>query len=152
MSTASHPVHVLLVEDSEDDAFFFTRALKLTDTPVNVVHVADGGEAIDYLQSVLGGAAPWPDVVFLDVKLPTRTGFEILEWLRAQPAPRRMTVAILSGSDQDADLQRAAALGVTAYFVKPIKVPQLELCLAEATRHRASAARLRPRPTPTEAV
>src|SRR4051794_23204862 len=93
---------VLLVEDSEDDAYFFRRALKKLGRDCALIHVADGAAALDFFKAALAphadAAHPWPDLVFLDLKLPTFSGFEILEWLREQTLPRPLDITVLSGS------------------------------------------------------
>lgn len=126
--------HVLLVEDSEDDAFFFRHALKKSALPCSLFHVADGGEAMRYLSAAHAapdGDKPWPDLVFLDLKLPSFSGFEILEWMREQRFTLPVSVSILSGSEHAGDVQRALALGASSYRVKPISTDQLKASLGE---------------------
>ena len=72
-----------------------------------------------------------PALIWL-LKLPTFSGFEILEWLRAQKIGRDLEVAVLSGSEHDSDVSRALALGASAYYVKPVSVDQLR---ARFSRH-----------------
>lgn len=145
MAPAQNPLRLLLVEDSEDDAYFFLRALRLVNRPTEVVRASDGGEAVAHLRRALAHGEPLPDYVFLDLKLPTRTGFEVLEWIRGQDLPAEVCVSVLSGSDQSADRERAAALGASGYYVKPILPGQLALLLAGPaglTTTHPSAARL----------
>src|SRR5688572_12372530 len=123
-SNLSRPF-VLLVEDSEDDAFFFRWTLDKCGFNCDVVHAIDGAAAIQHLQAVLDGTAPHPDLVFLDLKIPTFTGFEILAWIRDRNFQPSLDVAVLSGSEHACDIQRAHALGATAYYVKPLSVEQL---------------------------
>lgn len=130
MSSLSKSPTVLLVEDSEDDAFFFSRALRLAGSTQAPVHITDGGATIAYLSKVLLGAAPAPDLIFLDLKIPTRSGFEVLEWMRGQTFNPPLDVAVLSGSEQRSDVERAMALGATAYYVKPVLVQQLKTRLS----------------------
>src|SRR5262245_33116887 len=125
MPSPSQPV-VLLVEDSEDDAYFFVRALRLAGCAHPPVHILDGGAAVAHLGEVLQGNQPTPDLVFLDLKIPTRSGFEVLEWIRTQTFTPPLDIAVLSGSEQRADVERALALGATAYYVKPVLVQQLK--------------------------
>src|SRR3954449_11136995 len=101
MSAAKIPV-ILLVEDSEDDAFFFRRVLKRSGIEHSLRQAADGAAALRYLEAARAGADetkyPWPDLVFLDLKLPTFSGFEILTWIREQKM-EPLDVLVLSGSE-----------------------------------------------------
>jgi CheY-like chemotaxis protein len=132
-------LRILLVEDSDDDLFFFKRALKQTGAIAHLVHQSDGRAAIAYLERVLGGDEPTPDLMFLDLKMPALTGFEVLEWIGQQNLLPRLPVAVLSGSEQPGDVERALALGATAYFVKPILVQQLRTRIIECAAKRGSA-------------
>lgn len=122
---------VLLVEDNEEDAFLLRRALRMENVECNLHVAQDGQEAVDYL----GGNGsfadrrrfPLPVLVLLDLKLPFLNGFEVLEWLRAQPDRKDLRVVILTSSGEDCDRDRAKQLGVQTYFVKP---PTRELALA----------------------
>lgn len=128
MSIAQRPI-VLLVEDSEDDAFFFRHTLKKAGLPCRLVHLDDGGRTLSYLKSALGRSAdpdhPRPDLVFLDLKLPTLSGFDILQWLRAEKPEPGLDITVLSGSEHASDIERASRLGASHYLVKPVLAEQL---------------------------
>jgi len=117
--------NVLLIEDSDDDAYFFFRALKKANLVCQVDHVKDGGEAIRYLSAVFSAQKPLPDFVFVDLKLPVKSGFEILDWIHAQTQAPALDIAILSGSDDEKDRIRAKTYGIVEYFVKPISIEEL---------------------------
>jgi PAS domain S-box-containing protein len=78
---------LLLVEDDPNDTFFFKYALQQARPDLSVQSVTDGGQAIDYLngrhQYSDRAAHPVPDFVFLDLKLPYFSGFDVLEHIRA---------------------------------------------------------------------
>lgn len=119
---------VLLVEDNQDDVFVMKMACQRTGIPHILQVVTDGAMALDYLAGngeysdrILH---PMPDVVFLDIKLPKRSGHEVLKWIRSQPGLKNLPVVMLTVSTQSADVERAYELGVTSYLQK---VP----CLAE---------------------
>ena len=122
MSRSSPFPLVLLVEDSEDDAFFFRWTLEKCGFPCEVVHAVDGAAAVKHLS---GGNGRLPDLVFLDLKIPTLTGFEVLAWIREQHFDPPLDVAVLSGSEHASDIQRAHLLGATGYYVKPLSIEQL---------------------------
>ena len=123
-SHLSRPL-VLLVEDSEDDAFFFRWTIEKCGFSCEVVHEVDGAAAIHHLEAVLAGTATAPDLIFLDLKIPAFTGFEVLAWIRDRQFEPPLDVAVLSGSEHASDIQRAHALGASAYYVKPLSVEQL---------------------------
>jgi CheY-like chemotaxis protein len=117
---------ILLVEDSEDDAFFFRWTLEKCGFPSEVVHAPDVAAAVQHLTAALpGGGGRAPDLVFLDLKIPTLTGFEVLSWIREQQFVPPLDVAVLSGSEHASDIQRAHLLGATGYYVKPLSIEQL---------------------------
>jgi CheY-like chemotaxis protein len=139
MSQPTRPPLVLLIEDSEDDAFFFRWTLRKAAVACEVIHLADGGAAVRHLNVVASGAAARPDLVFLDLKLPTQSGFEILTWLQGQPALVDLRVIVLSGSEHAGDVSRAEVLGASGYLVKPVSVEQLRDALTQTPARVAGA-------------
>ena len=131
---------VLLVEDSEDDAFFFQRALQKSGMSCSLNHVTDGAQAIDFLRKAgSSGAHNLPHMVFLDLKMPVLNGFEVLDWIKAQTFPVPMHVVVLSGSEHTEDKERAARLGAEDYLMKPIKPGDLHRLLHNICTHEIGA-------------
>jgi CheY-like chemotaxis protein len=120
---------VLLVEDLHADVLLIRRAFTKSGTNVHLRVVGDGETAIDYLAGRAVHADrdqhPLPELVLLDLKLPGRSGFEVLQWLRGQPGLRRLPVAVLTSSAQAADVDRAYELGANSYLVKPVEFERL---------------------------
>jgi CheY-like chemotaxis protein len=114
---------ILLVEDNEDDVFLMRRALKSAKIGNPLQVMEDGQQAIDYLSGTGAyadrNAFPYPEVVFLDLKLPHKSGFDVLTWLQGRPDLPRPTVFVLSSSNLPKDMERAAMLGAKSYLVKP---------------------------------
>ena len=114
---------VLLVEDDPNDVFLVQRAFQKHKL-ANPLYVArDGEEAVSYL-SGQGPYAdrdrhPLPVVLLLDLKMPRKSGFEVLQWVRAQPRLKRLPVVVLTSSNQSPDIDRAYDLGANSYLVKP---------------------------------
>jgi CheY-like chemotaxis protein len=114
---------ILLAEDSEDEVFFFIRALRKVDPARAVRVVINGLQVIDYLSG--SGIYqsrkffPLPSVVILDLKLPCLNGLEALHWIRSQEQFKRLPVVMLTSSNEPKDINRAYALGVNSYFLKP---------------------------------
>ncbi len=118
----SHPI--LLVEDDPNDQLLIRRALAKSRL-LNPLHVVDDGDAaVEYLEGrgrfADRQAHPVPALVLLDLKLPRRSGIEVLTWLRAQPSLRRTPVVILTSSKDSDDLNRAYDAGANSYLVKPV--------------------------------
>jgi DNA-binding response OmpR family regulator len=132
---------ILLVEDSEDDTFFFQRALRRTERPHQLFHVSDGHEALEFLSRKGAFAAPdaalTPDLLFLDLKLPKFNGFDVLRWIHAQGLSHRFKIVVLSGSDQEADHTLARELGAADYVVKPVHPEYLRNALDAIRRPSA---------------
>ena len=127
MSRSPHRPSVLLVEDSDDDAFFFDRALRRCQVDCEFTRLENGALALDYLKNALASADGFrrPDVVFLDLKLPAFSGFDILRWIAEQNVRPPLKVVVLSGSEHQGDMDLARALGASDYCVKPISPERL---------------------------
>lgn len=113
---------ILLVEDSDDDLFFFKRLLGKTGLNPALAVATDGQQAVAYLKrsvhADLPGHPPIPVLIFLDLKLPLKGGFEVLQWIRTQEALAKTAVVILSSSAESRDVSRAFKWGAQSYLVK----------------------------------
>jgi CheY-like chemotaxis protein len=121
---------ILIVEDNATDVMLIRRALAKSNI-ANPVHVvADGDRAVDYLSGHedYGDRTqfPLPALVLLDLKLPRRSGLEVLEWVRRQDGLRRLPVVMLTSSRQLHDVNRAYDLGANSYLVKPVEFTELQ--------------------------
>lgn len=113
---------ILLVEDDENDVFFFQRAAKLADIDHPLEIVRDGQEAIDFCAGTGAFAnrnsARIPGLVVLDLNLPYLSGFEVLSWLRNNPPTRHAIVVVFTSSTAEDDVSRAYSSGANSYLVK----------------------------------
>src|SRR5882724_10619772 len=122
---------VLLVEDDLNDIFLVKRAFKMAHLPEPLQVVTDGQEAINYLKGegkyTDRQGYPLPKLIVMDIKMPRRTRFEVLEWVKGDRRPlRRIPIVIVSSSDNPADINRAYELGANAYMVKPVSFKAVE--------------------------
>jgi CheY-like chemotaxis protein len=140
MISAEKPVHILLVEDSSDDVFFFRRAIQKCGVSAEIHVAADGLEAKDYLlgKGQFGDktAHPKPDIVFLDLKLPHINGFEVLEWMKLHTECPRVPIVVLTSSSHPEDQERAESLGALLYLTKPLTPEQLRQVLQRSSLAR----------------
>jgi CheY-like chemotaxis protein len=120
---------VLVVEDNRDHMFLIQRAFKKTGLSCAVNGVTNGDQAIEYLSGTGLYADrttyPLPDLVLLDLKLPRRSGFDVLSWLRQQQEIGDTPVVILTTSDQAMEIRRAHQCGANAYVVKPVDTEKM---------------------------
>lgn len=114
---------ILVAEDDDDYVVLLKKVFAKAHVP-NPVHVVrDGDEAIAYLkgegQYSDRDEYPLPDVFLLDLKMPRRNGFEVLQWVRAQPGLETLRILVLTSSDQIRDVNEAYRLGANSFLVKP---------------------------------
>lgn len=125
---ASRPT-ILHVEDDPNDVLLISRAFRKAEVAAQIQVVNDGEQAVHYLSGNDSFAQreqfPVPSLVLLDLKLPRKSGIEVLEWIRAQPGLKRIPVVMLTSSKQPLDINRAYDLGVNAYLVKPVNFDAL---------------------------
>jgi CheY-like chemotaxis protein len=116
---------ILLAEDDENDVFFMERAFKQAQIANPLFRVKDGEDAISYLKGeepfADRNSHPIPYLMLLDLKMPRKNGFEVIEWVRQQPGLKRMPLVVLTSSKEDPDVNRAYELGANTYLVKPVK-------------------------------
>jgi len=126
MSTERNGSIILLVDDSDDDRFLFVIAFRKSRVRGQVVEKDDGNEAIEFLNQIATGSrAEWPSAVFLDLKMPTRDGFEVLQWVSERPVFKSLPIFVLSGSHEPSDIRRASELGAAQYVVKPVTAERI---------------------------
>ena len=122
---------VLLVEDDPSDFRLIQRAFNKLAEQFEMFRLSNGDEAIAYLSGEdpyeNRAAHPMPSMLLLDLKLPRRSGFEVLEWVRRQASSlSRLPVVVLTSSRHSVDINRAYDLGANSYLVKPATNNQLE--------------------------
>jgi len=115
---------LLLVEDNPNDVMLFRRALSKVGSATDLHVVRDGEEALAYLRGdgffADRSLHQLPGLILLDLKLPKKSGHEVLAWLSRQPGLKSVPVVVLSTSLQTADITSACELGANSYLVKPV--------------------------------
>jgi CheY-like chemotaxis protein len=116
---------ILVVEDNENDVTLIRRTLANACLPNPQHFVESGEEAINYLV----GAGPYSDrtnyplpaLLLLDLKLPGKDGFEVLQWIRGHRNFANLRVVVLTSSNEIRDVQKAYRLGANSFLVKPLE-------------------------------
>ena len=114
--TQNQPKKIFLAEDDADDRMFFEDVLKEVSADTNLVMADDGVE----LMNVLGETVPPPpDMIFLDLNMPRKNGFECLKEIRETAKLREIPVIIFSTSDNAQAIDKTYSLGANFYMQKP---------------------------------
>lgn len=122
---------ILVVDDHPSIVRLLQRVLQ---TDAHEVITASDGEAA--LRKV---RQEHPALVFLDVTMPEKNGYEVLSELRSDPATQRVPVIMLTGKDQESDMAQGLQLGADWYVSKPFSPPEiLSLTRRFLSRHEGS--------------
>jgi CheY-like chemotaxis protein len=117
---------LLVVEDDENDVFFLKHAFQAEGISNPLQILWDGQQAVDYLSGAGEYADrvkfPLPRLILLDLKLPLRTGLEVLAWMRTQPHLAKMLTIVVSSSASKKDVTTALELGARSFLTKPISM------------------------------
>ncbi len=128
----SQPVEILLVEDNEDDVVIIREAFAESRL-VNVINtVSDGEEALTYLRREgRYKVVLQPDLILLDINMPKKNGFEVMQAIKAEPRLRSLPVIMLTMSDRDEDVIRSYANGACSYIKKPVDLDQFQAVIKQ---------------------
>jgi two-component system, chemotaxis family, response regulator Rcp1 len=119
----NYPVHILLVEDNDGDAYLTMEAIKDGNLNVKQSRVKDGQEAIDFLQKTGSFSnSERPDLVLLDINLPKVDGLEVLSFIKNSDDFRLIPVVMLTTSSAESDIYKSYSGHANCYIVKPINI------------------------------
>jgi CheY-like chemotaxis protein len=117
---------ILVAEDDTNDVYLLKLAFVKAGLDVHFEFVEDGEQLIQYLKAhERTPENPIPELLLLDIKMPKVNGFEALDWIRHQPGLKRLTIVMLTSSDEPRDINRAYDLGANSYLVKPCGIEHL---------------------------
>ena len=121
-------IRIVLVEDNAGDVYLVEKTLQNRQLNYELIRYSDGEQAIRALQE---DNCVIPDLIILDLNLPRRGGFDVLQTIRSRPAMVGIPLAILTSSDAAKDRHRIALAGGERYIHKP---PMLDDFLNEVGR------------------
>ena len=111
---------ILLVEDNPDDEALTLDALRTGGVHCHIDVARDGAEALDYIFERRPSAAGMPHLVLLDLKLPKRSGMEVLAEIRSNERTRYTPVIVLTSSSEDEDMRKSYGGGANSFVRKPV--------------------------------
>src|ERR1044071_1673811 len=116
---------VLCVDDSSDDTVLLRHACRRAGVKFALQAVDDGDKAIQYLtgDDVFSdrNAYPVPRLILLDLKMPSKTGFEVLSWLRKHPVHSKLRVAVFPSSQKESNIHEVYRKGAIFFLPKPVE-------------------------------
>ena len=123
--TQARPIEILLVEDNPGDIRLTKEALRENKISNNLYVVQDGVEAMDFLRRKGPfTTARQPDLILLDLNLPKKNGYEVLEEIKTDPDLMRIPVVVLTTSNAEQDILRTYDLHANCYITKPVSLDQ----------------------------
>lgn len=119
-------IRILLVEDSDDDVLMIRESFKKSKILNELAVVSDGQAAVDYLKNLLGQEAELPGLVLLDINMPKKNGFEVLDFIKNTDALRHLPVIMLTTSESEDDVLKSYQSGACSYIPKPVNIYDLK--------------------------
>ena len=126
---------LLHVEDDLGDKELLQHACRAAQAKINLHWVQDGEAAVEFL-SGHGEFAdrdryPLPKLILLDLKMPRKSGLEVVAWLRGHPVLKGLPVVIFTASNNPGDVKRAFELGANSFVVKPHSIEELMVLVGQ---------------------
>jgi CheY-like chemotaxis protein len=119
---------VLVAEDDEDTRILLARAFRKVNSACVLKVATNGLEVIRYLEGkgefADRDSHPLPAMMLLDLNMPQKSGFEVLQWIRRHPSLKRMVVVVFTHSENQKDIDRAYDLGANSYLIKSPSSPE----------------------------
>jgi CheY-like chemotaxis protein len=135
-ATEQHkPIHILLADDDMDDCMFFKKALSEITLKTQLSTVPDGEKLMLYLQTHFHDL---PDVLFLDLSMPKKTGFECLAEIKETERFKNIPIVVFTTSFRRGDefedrlISTLTNLGAEEYIRKPNDIGELKNIIGKA--------------------
>jgi len=140
---SAQPVEILLVEDNEDDILLEQEAVAEAKL-VNLMYVVrDGEEAMAYLRREgRFQNAQLPGLILLDINMPKKNGFEVLNEIKADPALMHIPIVMLTTSDSESDIVKSYAKGACSFITKPMDFDKFREVIRQFALYWALVARV----------
>ncbi|MDB6093101.1 MAG: two-component system response regulator [Verrucomicrobia bacterium] len=133
------PLTLLIAEDDSNDRILLEQLLGPV-PQTSLQFVENGDVLVDYLAGQARfsdrNRFPFPDVLLLDLGLPGRSGFEVLDWMAQAASLPRLSIYILTGSDDPNHRRIAEQRGVAGYFVKPLTLGHVASIVEDCVANR----------------
>jgi len=119
---------ILIADDEESLRTLIETTLEAPG--LRILHACNGNQAVEVARR------EHPDLILLDWIMPGKSGIEVAQVLRGEPATADIAILMLTGRNQEQDRQRGLALGIHAYLIKPFSPLQLLECVRDVLADR----------------
>ncbi|MDJ0532117.1 MAG: response regulator [Xenococcaceae cyanobacterium MO_207.B15] len=121
IQNCNQPINILLAEDNPGDVYLISSILDESQISYNLHHVLNGEEIMVFLhQQGQWSNISRPDLILLDLNLPLKHGFEVLEEIKSTPKIKMILVIILTSSTAERDILKSYNLFASCYLSKPV--------------------------------
>lgn len=121
------PFKILVIEDNEPDFILLEKALNMIeDVQFEITCVKTGEDGLNYIfKQGEHTKTPTPDLIILDLNLPIKSGFEVLQSIKQDSIYKLIPVVIYSTSDEKGDINSSYALYASSYITKTFNIEEL---------------------------
>lgn len=113
---------ILLVDDDLDDRYLLQTAFEESETPCRLDYLSDGDEIFSYLDKQVQpetSTEQLPDLILLDLNMPKKNGWQVLNELKQSPLFKHIPVVILTTSKSPEHVRKSYSLGASSFISKP---------------------------------
>lgn len=136
---------ILLIEDNSDDEFFFRKSVGDFDKNIEIYVLRDGLEVIKYFRELQDKPVRFfskPDIIFIDLNLPSLSGFDVMNDLKKRPILNGVPLIILTGSINDEDVTKSYAMHASGFIKKSFTYDDYNQQICRALNYWINAASL----------
>lgn len=121
-------MNLLIIDDDSICSFVNIRVAQTSGIFKKIRSVHNGKDALEIFEKATTDKSETPDVILLDLNMPLMNGFDFIEALQnsSYTSKERLSIIILTSSDNSADIERARACGIEHYLQKPLTVNELQ--------------------------
>lgn len=138
-------MNLLIIDDDAICNFINTRVAQTSGLFREILSVHNGKDALDFLQTVSKGKDRSPDVILVDLNMPVVNGFDFITAFHGIELDNKenIGIAVLTSSADSKDMEKARALGIEHYLIKPLTVNSLQATVFSLKKNRVPATEVR---------
>lgn len=139
-------IDILICEDNLGDVYIINNVLRNSSSNYEIHHVSDGEAAMEYLQNQGDyQEASRPDLILLDLNLPKKHGFEVLQEIKTHPELKTIPVIVLTSSKSDQDILKSYELFGSCFVTKPFDFEEFSNAMQDIEKFWLNLVKLPPK-------